>query len=261
MNKWWLNLIVVSLAFTSIAWKPFTDALDTIQKDIEGVVEQVEDIASGDSGESPSSSQGESQEKTSPEEIRCTIQDTPIYKIFEKHPYYDENDTYPRGALTMTTPTFIKANFALKSSFKPDSERDFVIYRTNSKQYKMNPLNGCWNFEGKLWLSSKKSTDIPQFEACIRDLPMEERTGAAVYNEGLMSMYLHDPHYTKKNTGYRRTFGPVPPKRAIEGKKKSLINGFNGEVLRYLIKETGYEWDKPEDSRMWLVDIKSDEKL
>lgn len=206
-----------------------------------------------------------------------TIKDTPLYKLFEKYPYYDDSTTYPRVALSMAMPRTIKTvapkykvtssgtvNVGELKTIDPKDQNEFVILKGRLNNNTAKILNGCYVFEGVIWHSSTKSEKIPAFAYCLsdstQDLKESYYNSSGAYENMLIG--LHSPSFSVKNTGYRRTFGPTPPKDAIDGKKADGFNkAFNFYVLKQLILDSGYEYDKNEDFRMWIVDIKEDESL
>lgn len=159
------------------------------------------------------------------------LQDTPMYKVFEKFPVADTSNPpdYPKTAISIGYPAWLDDPSAGMGRFK-------------GKQ--------CVNYAVTFWTAPGKSERYDNMVVCTTDL-------AKVSHDSLRTVW---PFFGAggQTSGQVRTEGPLPPAVPFPSDPKSQKFMQSGGVfmLGAILTGLGYDWNFAQDKRrVWVVRV------
>ena len=118
------------------------------------------------------------------------------------------------------------------------------------------PSFGCWKFEAIIWDTETQSRPVNGFYYCTGD-PIRVPGFGPGWAKYATWAGLAGANIEKKgSTGTRRTHGPgypdtpVPYTKAYQHADFGIT--FSGEVVSGILEETGFNFDKLDDYRLWI---------
>ncbi|MGK5048460.1 hypothetical protein ACQ4WP_21575 [Janthinobacterium sp. GB4P2] len=159
------------------------------------------------------------------------IQDTPIYKIFEKYPVTDSHNPpdYPKTAISISYPNWLNEGDATIGRFKP---------------------NQCLTYSVTYWANKDAPQIYDNLVVCASDL-------SKVSHSSLRTVW---PFFglSGTNTGQVRTTGPIPPATPFptDAASRTFIERGGVFFLGAIMTAMGYDWNFSADSRrVWVVKV------
>lgn len=159
------------------------------------------------------------------------LQDTPIYKIFEKYPVTDSHNPpdYPKAAISVSYPNWLNDGDAIVGRFKP---------------------NQCLTYSVTYWANKDAQQTYDNLIICASDL-------SKVSHSSLRTIWpFFGPSGT--NTGQVRTTGPIPPATPFptDAASRTFIERGGVFFLGAIMNAMSYDWNFSADSRrVWVVKV------
>lgn len=232
-------LAVVSLAVSIIASPSHAfDFKGVLEKTVEATKEvsgrAIEGVKKGVEAVNETSTKS-----TTLREFR-SVEETPLYGLFNQHPWDENSSAYPRVALTIhKTPPFHKEPSPIGG---------------------LTPKKGCWTMSAVIWHNKSKRENVQKFDLCSTE---DMLYGIAMSEYSFWTIGGYDPNtvlhndFTKKRTqGPKIPEDPIPSdmkhKKFIQ-KSATAARSYNGYSLVSLFYKMGFDWEEKWDKRVWVV--------
>lgn len=176
---------------------------------------------------------------------------TQLNNIFDNHPFNNAvpfSSQYPRVAFTVLS--------------SPSGQNENVAFYLSDIS---RMPKSCWKLQAKIWTDSKKSEEVPPFEACVPNIMPTQVPLRTYFDWWYNVSLLGKKPIPGDTTGIERTLGPIPPDTPFPGGVKYLAyyrsglsvpgpadNSAEGILWASIFFKMGF-YPNYDDRRIWVA--------